>query len=236
MHRFEQYLKILQLYHESSRFPPSFKFWSVITIQKHWEEVITYHFWLCWHMGLEYRLTYETGVQTDTWDRSTDWHMGQEYRLTYGTGVQTDMVLEYRLTYGTYSCPMCQFVLQSHMSICTPVPYVSIARNDRWFAYLHIQNGGSMIIWILTYSWTGNFLLTWAGQIAEIENQTMHRFEQYLKILPWEPLIFQQNIYRRKIPQQCYRNWPNLSRQLEWGLQEKCFKVLKAVQDAFFHQ
>jgi hypothetical protein len=26
-----------------------------------------------------------------------------------------------------------------------------------------------------------------------------------------------------------------LSRQLEWGLQEKCFKVLKAVQDAFFH-
>ena len=53
--------------------------------------------------------------------------------------------------------------------------------------------------------------------------------------LSWEPLIFQQNIYRRKIPQQCYRNWPNLSRQLEWGLQEKCFKVLKAVQDAFFH-
>ncbi|SEH68048.1 hypothetical protein BAZSYMB_GCONTIG00835_1 [Bathymodiolus azoricus thioautotrophic gill symbiont] len=26
-----------------------------------------------------------------------------------------------------------------------------------------------------------------------------------------------------------------MSRQLEWGLQEKCFKVLKAVQDAFFH-
>jgi hypothetical protein len=26
MHRFEQYLKILQLYHENSRFPPSFKF------------------------------------------------------------------------------------------------------------------------------------------------------------------------------------------------------------------
>jgi hypothetical protein len=32
MHRFEQYLKILQLYHENSRFPPSFKFWSVSTI------------------------------------------------------------------------------------------------------------------------------------------------------------------------------------------------------------
>jgi hypothetical protein len=26
MHRFEQCLKILQLYHENSRFPPSFKF------------------------------------------------------------------------------------------------------------------------------------------------------------------------------------------------------------------
>jgi hypothetical protein len=58
-----------------------------------------------------------------------------------------------------------------------------IVRNDRWFAYLHIQNGGSKIIWILTYSWTGNFLLAWAGQISGIENQTMPRFEQYLKIL-----------------------------------------------------
>ena len=35
MHRFEQYLKILQLYHENSRFSPSFKFWSVSAIQKH---------------------------------------------------------------------------------------------------------------------------------------------------------------------------------------------------------
>ena len=41
MHPFEQYLKILQLYHENSRFPPSFKFWSVSAIQKHWEEVKT---------------------------------------------------------------------------------------------------------------------------------------------------------------------------------------------------
>jgi hypothetical protein len=45
---------------------------------------------------------------------------------------------------------------------------------------LHIQNGGSKRIWNLTYSWTGNFLLAWAGQFAGIENQTMHRFEQYL--------------------------------------------------------
>jgi hypothetical protein len=28
--------------------------------------------------------------------------------------------------------------------------------------------------------------------------------------LSWKPLIFQQNIYRRKIHQECYRNWPNL--------------------------
>jgi hypothetical protein len=28
----------------------------------------------------------------------------------------------------------------------------NIARNDRWFAHLHIQNGGSKRIWILTYS------------------------------------------------------------------------------------
>jgi hypothetical protein len=30
---------------------------------------------------------------------------------------------------------------------------ILIARNDRWFAHLHIQNGGSKRIWILTYSW-----------------------------------------------------------------------------------
>jgi hypothetical protein len=59
----------------------------------------------------------------------------------------------------------------------------NIARNDRWFAHLHIQNGDSKRIWILTYSWTGNFLLAWAGQFSGIKNQTMHRFEQYLKIL-----------------------------------------------------
>ena len=33
----------------------------------------------------------------------------------------------------------------------------NIARNDRWFAHLHIQNGDSKRIWILTYSWTDNF-------------------------------------------------------------------------------
>jgi hypothetical protein len=48
---------------------------------------------------------------------------------------------------------------------------------------LEFQNGGSKRIWNLTYSWTGNFLLAWAGQFSGIENQTMHRFEHYLKIL-----------------------------------------------------
>jgi hypothetical protein len=56
-----------------------------------------------------------------------------------------------------------------------------ITRNYRWFAHLHIQNGVSKRIWILTYSWTGNFLLAWAGQFSGIKNHTMHRFDQYLK-------------------------------------------------------
>jgi hypothetical protein len=30
---------------------------------------------------------------------------------------------------------------------------LTITRNDRWFAHLHIQNDGSKRIWILTYSW-----------------------------------------------------------------------------------
>ena len=52
--------------------------------------------------------------------------------------------------------------------------------------------------------------------------------------LSWEPLIFQQNIYRRKIPQQCYRNWPNLSRQLEWGLQKSALRSWKPCRMHFF--
>jgi hypothetical protein len=31
--------------------------------------------------------------------------------------------------------------------------------------------------------WERNFLLAWAGQFSGIKNQTMHRFEQYPKIL-----------------------------------------------------
>ena len=78
-----------------------------------------------------------------------------------------------------------RFLLIKHNDLfaLAAVCWMCIARNDRWFAHLHIQNGGSKRIWILTYSWTGNFLLAWAGQFAGIKNQTMHRFEQYLKIL-----------------------------------------------------
>jgi hypothetical protein len=82
----------------------------------------------------------------------------------------------------------CFFLLQTSKSaihrfgLPMPFRFRKHKRNDRWFAHLHIQNGGSKRIWILTYSWTGNFLLAWAGQFTGIKNQTMHRFEQYLKI------------------------------------------------------
>jgi hypothetical protein len=38
---------------------------------------------------------------------------------------------------------------------------------------LHIQNGGSKRIWILTYSGTGNFLLAWAGQFSGIVRKVL---------------------------------------------------------------
>jgi hypothetical protein len=44
---------------------------------------------------------------------------------------------------------------------------------------LHIQNGGSKRIWILTYSWTGNFLLAWAGQFAGIKNRLNQYFIRF---------------------------------------------------------
>ena len=96
-----------------------------------------------------------------------------------------------------------------------------IARNDRWFAYLHIQNGGSKIIWILTYSWTGNFLLAWAGQIAGIENQTMHRFEQYLKILQ----LYHEN---SRFPPS-FKFWSVSTIQKHWEEVKKC--ILHGFQD-----
>jgi hypothetical protein len=98
---------------------------------------------------------------------------------------------------------------------------MDIARNDRWFAYLHIQNGGSKIIWILTYSWKGNFLLAWAGQIAGIENQTMHRFEQYLKILQ----LYHEN---SRFPPS-FKFWSVSTIQKHWEDVKKC--ILHGFQD-----
>ena len=98
---------------------------------------------------------------------------------------------------------------------------LGIARNDRWFAYLHIQNGGSKIIWILTYSWTGNFLLAWARQIAGIENQTMHRFEQYLKILQ----LYHEN---SRFPPS-FKFWSVSTIQKHWEEVKKC--ILHGFQD-----
>jgi hypothetical protein len=96
-----------------------------------------------------------------------------------------------------------------------------IARNDRWFTHLHIQNGSSKRIWILTYSWTGNFLLAWAGQFAGIKNQTMHRFEQYLKILH----LYHEN---SRFPPS-FKFWSVSAIQKHWEEVKKC--ILHGFQD-----
>jgi hypothetical protein len=97
----------------------------------------------------------------------------------------------------------------------------NIARNDRWFAHLHIQNGGSKRIWILTYSWTGNFLLAWAGQFVGIKNQAMHRFEQYLKILQ----LYHEN---SRFPPS-FKFWSVSAIQKHWEEVKKC--ILHGFQD-----
>jgi hypothetical protein len=75
---------------------------------------------------------------------------------------------------------------------------IFLARNDRWFAHLHIQNGGSKIIWLLTYSWTGNFLLAWAGQFAGIKNQTMHRsMNKYIENFAYSSIVSENKIRRQ---------------------------------------
>ena len=108
-----------------------------------------------------------------------------------------------------------------HVSTFNIFMFFIIARNDRWFAYLHIQNGGSKIIWILTYSWTGNFLLAWAGQFAGIKNQTMHRFEQYLKILQ----LYHEN---SRFPPS-FKFWSVSTIQKHWEEVKKC--ILHGFQD-----
>jgi hypothetical protein len=108
-----------------------------------------------------------------------------------------------------------------HVSTFNIFMFFIIARNDRWFAYLHIQNGGSKRIWNLTYSWTGNFLLAWAGQFAGIENQTMHRFEQYLKILQ----LYHEN---SRFPPS-FKFWSVSTIQKHWEEVKKC--ILHGFQD-----
>ena len=105
--------------------------------------------------------------------------------------------------------------------IASYIKKLTIARNDRWFAYLHIQNGGSKRIWNLTYSWTGNFLLAWAGQFSGIENQTMHRFEQYLKILQ----LYPEN---SRFPPS-FKFWSVSTIQKHWEEVKKC--ILHGFQD-----
>jgi hypothetical protein len=51
-----------------------------------------------------------------------------------------------------------------------PFGIFNIARNDRWFAYLHIQNGGSKRIWNLTYSWTGKSPII-SGYVEDIKGR-----------------------------------------------------------------
>jgi hypothetical protein len=91
------------------------------------------------------------------------------------------------------------------------------------YAHLHIQNGGSKRIWFLTYSWTGNFLLAWVGQFSGIKNQTMHRFEQYLKIL--------QLYYANSRFPPSFKFWSVSTIQKHWEKVKKCilpvFKTLK---------
>ena len=108
-----------------------------------------------------------------------------------------------------------QFCLSFNMYILT------IARNDRWFAHLHIQNGGLKRIWILTDSWTGNFLLAWAGQFSGIKNQTIHRFQQYLKILQ----LYHEN---SRFPPS-FKFWSVSAIQKHWEEVKKC--ILHGFQD-----
>ena len=96
-----------------------------------------------------------------------------------------------------------------------------ITRNYRWFAHLHIQNGVSKRIWILAYSWTGNFLLAWAGQFSGIKNHTMHRFDQYLKILQ----LYHEN---SRFPPS-FKFWSVSAIQKHWEEMKKC--ILHGFQD-----
>ena len=77
-----------------------------------------------------------------------------------------------------------------------------IARNDRWFAHLHIQNGGSKRIWILTYSWTGNFFVSMGRTIfRDIKSNyaPVWTISQNITTVPWKLKVPTQfKILKRK--------------------------------------
>ena len=97
----------------------------------------------------------------------------------------------------------------------------NIARNDRWFAHLHIQNGDSKRIWILTYSWTGNFLLAWAGQFSGIIKSNyapVWTISQNITAVPW----------KLKVPTQ-FQIWSVSAIQKHWEEVKNC--ILHGFQD-----
>ena len=91
---------------------------------------------------------------------------------------------------------------------------LNIARNDRWFAHLHTQNGGQKGIWILAYSWTGNFLLAWARQFAGIKKSsyaTVWTISQNITGVPW----------KLKVPTE-FQIWSVSAIQKHWEEVKKC--------------
>ena len=155
------------------------------------------------------------------------WSESEITRHNFGRGPSNDYFIKvwYQLSNWFQTRRfLCELPIRSYVKLSLAVVVMSvggIARNDRWFAYLHIQNGGSKIIWILTYSWTGNFLLAWAGEIAGIENQTMHRFEKYLKIL--------QLYYENSRFPPSFKFWSVSTIQKHWEEVKKC--ILHGFQD-----
>ena len=147
-----------------------------------------------------------------------------KYHISFFESKNNPMWMDIQTIY--FPTNQCNIFHTSYFALATFLTHknvisIDIARNDRWFAYLHIQNGGSKIIWNLTYSWTGNFLLAWAGQIAGIENQTMHRFEQYLKILQ----LYHEN---SRFPPS-FKFWSVSTIQKHWEEVKKC--ILHGFQD-----
>jgi hypothetical protein len=91
----------------------------------------------------------------------------------------------------------------------------AVLRNSRFFAWTLLNHKHLFLvkkIYLDTFFYQKQVPVYWTST-RKLKQLVKPSFK-----LSWESLIFQQNIYRRKIPPQCHRNWPNLSRQLEWGL------------------